>query len=213
MVLEMMLNSTAKSALAFVASFALLVVPLAGRAGDLQNSATGVARLLPAASRLRELPLTAVQIQDLFWSPRLEVNRTRTLEHVYKELEVTGCIRNFDLASGKAEGKFGGPWWADSDVYKWIEGASYILALHPDAQLESKVDGLIAKIAAAQQKDGYLDTYVQLNLPDLKWKSLAFNHEMFCAGSLLEAAVAHHQATGKRSLLEVALRLADHLGS
>ncbi len=75
------------------------------------------------------------------------------------------------------------------------------------------MDELIAKIAAAQQKNGYLDTYVQLNLPDLKWKSLAFNHEMFCAGSLLEAAVAHHQATGKRSLLEVALRLADHLDS
>jgi DUF1680 family protein len=209
----MMLNSTAKSALAFVASFALVVVPLAGRTGDLQNSAIGVAHLLPSASRLRELPLTAVQIQDPFWSPRLEVNRTRTLEHVYKELEVTGCIRNFDLAGGKAEGKFGGPWWADSDVYKWIEGASYILALHPNGQIESKVDALIAKIAAAQQKDGYLDTYVQLNLPDLKWKSLAFNHEMFCAGSLLEAAVAHHQATGKRSLLEVALRLADHLDS
>jgi len=213
MVLEMMLNSTAKSTLAFIASFALWVAPLAGRTGDLQDSATGVARLLPAASRLRELPLTAVQIQDPFWSPRLEVNRTQTLEHVYKELEVTGCIRNFDLASGKAEGKFGGPWWADSDVYKWIEGASYILALHPNAQLESTMEELIAKIAAAQQKDGYLDTYVQLNLPDLKWKSLAFNHEMFCAGSLLEAAVAHHQATGKRSLLEVALRLADHLGS
>ncbi len=154
-----------------------------------------------------------MQIEDAFWSPRLEVNRTRTLDHVYKELEVTGCVRNFDIASGKAQGKFGGPWWADSDVYKWIEGASYILALHPNAQLESKVDELIARIAAAQQKDGYLDTYVQLNLPDLKWKSLAFNHEMFCAGSLLEAAVAHHQATGKRSLLEVALRLADHLDS
>jgi len=169
--------------------------------------------LLPAGTRLRELPLTAVQIQDTFWSPRLEVNRTRTLDHVYKELELTGCIRNFDIVSGKAQGKFGGPWWADSDVYKWIEGASYILALHPNAQLESKVDELIRKIAAAQQKDGYLDTYVLLRLPDLKWKSLAFNHEMFCAGSLFEAAVAHNQATGKRSLLEIALRLADHLDS
>ena len=162
---------------------------------------------------LRELPLTAVQIQDAFWSPRLEVNRGRTLDHVYQELEVTGCVQNFDFASGKARGNFGGPWWADSDVYKWIEGASYILALHPNPPLEAKVDNLIAKIAAAQQKDGYLDTYVQLNLPDMKWKSLAFNHEMFCAGSLFEAAVAHNQATGKRSLLEIALRLADCLDS
>jgi hypothetical protein len=154
-----------------------------------------------------------VQIQDAFWSPRLQVNRTRTLDHVYQELELTGCIRNFDVAAGKVQAKFGGPWWADSDVYKWLEGASYILALHPDSRLESKVDELIAKIAAAQEKDGYLDTYVQLKLPDLKWKSLAFNHEMFCAGSLIEAAVAHNQGTGKRSLLEVALRLADHLDS
>jgi len=206
-------NSTAKTALIIVTLFTFLTAPVAARTADVQDSATVKAPLLPAGARLRELPLTAVEIEDAFWSPRLEVNRTRTLDHVYKELELTGCIRNFDIAGGKAQGKFGGPWWADSDVYKWIEGASYILALHPNAQLESKVDELIRKIAAAQQKDGYLDTYVLLRLPDLKWKSLAFNHEMFCAGSLFEAAVAHNQATGKRSLLEIALRLADHLDS
>jgi hypothetical protein len=160
-----------------------------------------------------DLPLTAVEIQDAFWSPRLEVNRTRTLDHVYQELAATGCIRNFDIVAGKAQGTFGGPWWADSDVYKWLEGASYILALHPNPPLESKVDGLIAKIAAAQQKNGYLDTYVLLKLPGMEWKSLAFNHELFCAGSLFEAGVAHYQATGKRTLLEVALRLADHVDS
>jgi len=206
-------NSTAKTALIIVTLFTFLTAPVAARTADVQDSATVKAPLLPAGARLRELPLTAVEIEDAFWSPRLEVNRTRTLDHVYIELELTGCIRNFDIAGGKAQGKFGGPWWADSDVYKWIEGASYILALHPNAQLESKVDELIRKIAAAQQKDGYLDTYVLLRLPDLKWKSLAFNHEMFCAGSLFEAAVAHNQATGKRSLLEIALRLADHLDS
>jgi len=213
MVLNIRLNLKVKSVLTVSALLILLAAPLVGGTGGGHDPANGTAALLPVGLRLRELPLTSVQIQDGFWSPRLEVNRTRTLEHVYKELEATGCIRNFELATGKAQGNFGGPWWADSDVYKWIEGASYILALHPDVRLESKVDELIAKIAAAQQKDGYLDTYVQLKLPDLKWKSLAFNHEMFCAGSLFEAAVAHHQATGKRSLLEVALRLADHLDS
>jgi DUF1680 family protein len=213
MEIKTMLSSNAKSVLTVTALLVLMAIPFAGRTAGGQDPAKGKAALLPAGSRLTELPLAAVQIQDTFWSPRLEVNRTRTLDHVYKELEATECIRNFDIASGKVQAKFGGPWWGDSDVYKWIEGASYILALHPDARLESKVDGLIAKIAAAQQKDGYLDTYIQLNLPDLKWKSLAFNHEMFCAGSLFEAAVAHNQATGKRSLLEVALRLADHLDS
>ena len=211
MVFEMKPHSTTKPLLALVALFAFLAAPAAAGTAEVQDSATGKAALLPAGSRLHELPLTAVEIADAFWSPRLEVNRTRTLDHVYKELELTGCIRNFEIAGGKAQGKFGGPWWADSDVYKWIEGASYILALHPNAQLESKVDELIRKIAAAQQTNGYLDTYVLMRLPDLKWKSLAFNHEMFCAGSLFEAAVAHNQATGKRSLLEIALRLADHL--
>jgi len=208
-----MLSPVARPVLTVTALVFLLAVPLAGKTAGGQEPANGQAALLPADLRLRELPLAAVQIQDAFWSPRLEVNRTRTLEHVYKELEATGCIRNFDIAAGKVQAKFGGPWWADSDVYKWIEGASYVLALHPNAQLESRVDELIAKIAVAQQDDGYLDTYVQLNLPDLKWKSLAFNHEMFCAGSLFEAAVAHNQATGKHSLLEVALRLANHLDS
>ena len=211
MVLNMRLNLRVKTVLTVSALLISLAAPIAGGTGGGHDPANGTAALLPVSLRLRELPLTTVQIQDVFWSPRLEVNRTRTLDHVYKELEATHCIRNFDVAAGKVQAEFGGPWWADSDVYKWIEGASYILALYPNAQLESKVDGLIAKIAAAQQKDGYLDTYVQLNLPDLKWKSLAFNHEMFCAGSLFEAAVAHNQATGKHTLLAVALRLADHL--
>jgi hypothetical protein len=159
--------------------------------------------------KIREIPLKQIIIEDGFWSPRLEVNRTKTLDHVYKELEATGCLRNFDIAAHKATGTFGGPWWADSDVYKWIEGASYILGSHPDAQLEKKVDDLIAKIAAAQQPDGYLNTHVQIEEPDLRFKDLAFFHEDFSSGHLFEAAVAHYEATGKRSLLDVAIKLAN----
>src|SRR5215471_15230855 len=77
--------------------------------------------------RIGEVSLKQIVIEDRFWTPRLEVNRTKTLEHVYRELEATGCIQNFDLAARKARGNFGGPWWADSDVYKWLEGASYVL--------------------------------------------------------------------------------------
>src|SRR5688572_1113012 len=109
--------------------------------------------LRPAADRLSPLPVAAVTIRDGFWAPRLEVNRTRTLDHVLKEIESTGGLSNFDLAAGKAKGKFGGPFWADSDVYKWIEGASWTLAKHPDPALDAKVDALIARIAAAQQPD------------------------------------------------------------
>ncbi|MGO9274940.1 MAG: glycoside hydrolase family 127 protein [Terriglobia bacterium] len=163
----------------------------------------------PGAVRLREIPLQRITIEDKFWSPRLEVNRTKTLDHVYKELETTGCIRNFDIAAKKATGTFGGPWWADSDVYKWIEGASYVLATHPDPALDRKVDDLIARIAAAQQPDGYLNTHVQIEEPDLRFKDLAFFHEDFSSGHLFEAAVAHYEATGKRTLLDVAIKLAD----
>lgn len=163
----------------------------------------------PGAVRLSEIPLPKITIDDAFWSPRLEVNRTKTLEHVYKELETTGCIRNFDIAAKRATGTFGGPWWADSDVYKWIEGASYVLATHPDPTLERKVDSLIARIASAQQPDGYLNTHVQIEEPDLRFRDLAFFHEDFSSGHLFEAAVAHYQATGKRTLLDVAIKLAN----
>ena len=158
------------------------------------------------ADRLSPLPVKAVTIHDTFWAPRIEVNRTRTLDHVLQEIESTGGLRNFDIAAGKATGNIGGPFWADSDVYKWLEGASWTLAKHPDPALDAKVDGIIARIAAAQQPDGYLDTFVQINVPDLRFKNFAFFHEDFCTGHLFEAAVAHYLSTGKKSLLTVATR-------
>jgi DUF1680 family protein len=171
--------------------------------------------LRPPADRLSPLPVTAVRIRDAFWAPRIEVNRTRTLDHVLKEIESTGGLRNFDIAAGsvgpgsRATGTFGGPFWADSDVYKWIEGASLTLATHPDPALDAKVDGIIARIAAAQQPDGYLDTFIQIAVPDMRFKNFAFFHEDFSSGHLFEAAVAHYQSTGKKTLLTVATRLAD----
>jgi hypothetical protein len=177
------------------------------------TSSTAAGESSEAQLKLIDIPLKSVEIHDGFWAPRIEVNRTITLDHVYRELEQTGSIGNFDIVSGKARGKFGGPWWSDSDVYKWIEGASYSLATHPDPGLEAKVEELIGKIAAAQQKDGYIDTFILLVEPDMRWRNLAFFHELFCAGSLFEAAVAHYEATGKRSLLEVAIRYADYIDS
>jgi DUF1680 family protein len=172
-------------------------------------AANGAGRFDTAESKIREIPLKQIVIEDKFWSPRLETNRTRTLDHVYRELEETGCVRNFDIAAHKATGTFGGPWWADSDVYKWIEGASYVLGSHPDPELANRVDALIARIAAAQQPDGYLNTHVQIEEPDLRFKDLAFFHEDFSSGHLIEAAVAHYEATGKRSLLDVAVKLSN----
>src|SRR5438552_12743050 len=196
------LKSLAAGIGALAASWAV-PAPSSGAKGPLDNadSAPGF--------KIGEIPLRQAVVDDKFWSPRLEVNRTKTLDHVYRELEASGCIRNFDIAARKATGTFGGPWWADSDVYKWIEGASYVLGSHPDAALERKVDDLIARIAAAQQPDGYLNTHVLIEEPDLRFRNLAFFHEDFSSGHLFEAAVAHYEATGKRSLLEVAIKLAD----
>lgn len=165
--------------------------------------------LLPA--RLLPLPVTEVRIEDKFWAPRIETNRTRTLETVRRRLLEMGAIQNFAIASGRSQGAHRGPFWADSDVYKWLEGASYSLAVRRDPELESKVDDVIAGISAAQMSDGYLNTYFQLEYPEGRWTFLAFGHEMYSAGHLFEAAAAHFEATGKRTLLDIAIRNADHI--
>jgi len=162
-------------------------------------------------ARLLSLPLTKVRIGDSFWLPRMKTNQTRTLAIVRQRLIETGAIENFAIASGRSQAKFRGPYWSDSDVYKWLEGVSYSLALEPNPALEAQADEVIALIAASQQSDGYLDTFFQLVHPDMKWKYLAFGHEMFCAGHLFEAAVAHFEATGKRTLLDIAVKNADHI--
>ncbi|HEU0006044.1 MAG TPA: beta-L-arabinofuranosidase domain-containing protein [Terriglobia bacterium] len=154
-----------------------------------------------------------VRVDDKFWTPRVEINRTRSLEHQYEELIKTGRIANFEIAAGTRKGEFQGRYYNDSDVYKWIEAASYSLAAHPDAKLDARIDEVIIKIGAAQQKDGYLHTFIQLLHPDEKWANLARYHEDYCAGHLIEAAIAHHEATGKRNLLAIAVKFADHIDS
>jgi hypothetical protein len=170
---------------------------------------------------IRPVPFTAVEIQDGFWSPRLETNRSVTVRHDFDKCETTGRTANFAVAGGLAKGEFVGLFgFNDSDVYKVIEGASYSLRLRPDPGLDSYVDGIIAKIAAAQEKDGYL--YTAGTIPTLaqkptccvsrpRWSDIASGHELYNLGHLYEAAVAHHQATGKRTLLDVALKSADLL--
>ena len=195
------------------ATVIFLLLSLPGWVSPIRSDGVSMGEAVQGQVRLVDIPLKSVDVDDQFWVPRIEVNRTRTIDHVYSELEQTGSIRNFDLAAGKVQGKFGGPWWSDSDVYKWIEGASYSLTIHPDPKLEARVDNLIRRIAAAQQKDGYVDTFIQIVEPDMRWKNLAFFHELFCAGSLYEAAVAHYEATGKRSLLDLAIKNADYVDS
>ncbi len=162
-------------------------------------------------NRLRAVPLTQVEITDEFWRPRIETNRTSTLPHNLKQCEETGRIANFARAAGRMDGKYEGRYYNDSDVYKVLEGAAYALALHPDEQLEARIDAIIEQIAAAQQPDGYINAYYTLMEPDKRWSNLADMHELYCAGHLFEAGVAYADATGKTKLLDVSRRMADYI--
>lgn len=165
---------------------------------------------------VQPVPFTSVRVVDEFWAPRLQTNRKVTIPYAFKMCEQTGRIDNFAVAGKLKPGKFRGIYFNDSDVYKVVEGAAYALAIQPDPALDQYLDELIAQIAAAQEPDGYLYTARTLCGPDYmppggkeRWSDLAGGHELYCAGHLYEAAVAHWMATGKRSLLEVALKNAE----
>lgn len=164
---------------------------------------------------LRPLPLTALQPVDGFWGPRLQTVAQITLRQQYEQCERTGRIDNFRRAAGKKPIEFQGRFYNDSDVYKWLEAASYALALQPagapDPELAHLVESVIAEVAAAQAPDGYLNTYFTFERAAQRWTDLDVMHELYCAGHLIQAAVAHHRATGTHSLLDVAIRLADHI--
>lgn len=163
------------------------------------------------ALKLRPVPFTKVTIEDAFWAPRIETNRTVTIPYDFKKCAETGRLANFARAGGLEKGGFQGIFFNDSDVYKVVEGAAYSLSVHPDPQLERYLDDLIATFAAAQRDDGYLFTYQILNGPEKyqRWSNLGRMHELYCAGHLFEGAVAHYRATGKKSFLNVAVKLAD----
>jgi DUF1680 family protein len=160
---------------------------------------------------LQAIPFTDVVINDQFWAPRRAANRAVSLPMSLDKLVEAGNIDNLDrAAAGEREG-FIGPVFADSDLYKALEAVAYSLATDPDPALEARADEVIAKIAAAQMPDGYLNTSYQVRKPDQRWTNLRDDHELYCAGHLFEAAAAHYQATGKRTLLDVAVKLADHI--
>ena len=165
-------------------------------------------------AQLRSLSLQSVKLADAFWEPRRTLNRTVTLHSQYEKLEESKCLDNFRRASGRKTGiDFVGWYFSDSDLYKWIEAVSASLATHPDADLEAKLDSAIDELGAAQQPDGYLNTYFMFEKEKDRWTDLHVLHEMYCAGHLFQAAVMHYRATGKTSLLNIACRLADHINA
>ena len=164
------------------------------------------------------LAFTRVTISDNFWKPRLETNRRITLPFALKKNEETGRVENFRKAAGIKTGAYEGRRFNDTDVFKVLEGAAYTLLLTPDPDLKKTVTELIQLIAAAQETDGYLYCARTVD-PDNpapgagpeRWSHLRGSHELYNAGHMYEAAVAHFQATGKRDFLDVAIKNANLL--
>lgn len=153
-----------------------------------------------------------VTVTDKFWKERMEKVATATIDAciLYTENK-TGRIRNFEKAAQRS-GKHEGIYYDDSDVYKALEAIAYSLKNYPNKELEKKADDWIDKIAAAQLPDGYLNTYYTLTGLDKRWTDME-KHEDYCAGHLIEAAIAYNNATGKRKLLDVAILFANHIDS
>lgn len=167
---------------------------------------------------MRHIPLKKVRITDGFWSPRQRLMADVTIPYMERILrdEVPGAekshaISNFRMAAGEETGEFYGMVFQDSDVAKWLEAVAYSLALKPDDALSRRVDETVALIGRCQQPDGYLNTYFTVKEPENKWKNLLECHELYCAGHLLEAGAALHEAAGKDELLRICIRLADHI--
>lgn len=158
---------------------------------------------------MKRINFTQITITDPFWTPKLNQWKQVLIRTCLDKCYESGRIDNFKKAGGLISGEFKGIYFDDSDVYKVLEGAAYFLQLEEDPALEAEIDQIISYIAAAQEEDGYLDTYYTLVEPANKWTDME-RHEMYCGGHLMEAAVAYYQATGKQTLLTVAKKLADH---
>lgn len=161
-----------------------------------------------------------VKLEDAFWSPYLELVRDTMLPYQWEvlndrepEAAPSHAVRNFRIAAGLEEGEVYGEVFQDSDLAKWLEAAAYSLENYPDAELEVVIDDVVEIIQLAQQENGYLDTYFTLRNQNEQWMNLYQNHEMYCAGHMMEAAVAYYKATGKRRLLDIMCKNADHIAA
>ncbi len=184
----------------FVIAAILLSFILSVKAADLEHD-----------YNIKPVPFNKVDVEDHFWTPRLQTNQNVTIPYAFWECEQTDRISNFEKAAGLIEGEHEGLHFNDSDVYKIMEGTAYSLQINPDKMTRMYLDKLIHIINGAQWEDGYL--YTHYSLPerqlDQLWTNIDWAHEQYCAGHMYEAAVAHYQVTGESSFLDIAIRNAD----
>jgi len=165
---------------------------------------------IPAIHGLQEVTNQQVKLQGGFWGPRLKTASQVTIPHALDCLEKDGHVTNFDKAAA-GEGSPSGHAAFDSDLYKALEGAMYCLQNKPDKALSKRVDGILDRILAAQQKDGFLIAYFMLKEQKYRWDRLRTMHQMYNAGHYFEMAIEHHKVTGDRKVLDSAIRFANHI--
>ncbi|NOW03911.1 glycoside hydrolase family 127 protein [Clostridium beijerinckii] len=166
----------------------------------------------------KPLQINNIIVKDNFWKKMMELARTHVIPYQWEALndriegaEPSYCMQNFKIAAGMMEGEFKGFVFQDSDFAKWIEAVGYSLMWNKDEGLEKIADGAIDIVCAAQQPDGYLDTYYIINGLDKRWTNLRDNHELYCLGHLIEGAVAYYEATGKDKLLNAIVKYVDYV--
>ena len=165
-----------------------------------------------AAVTLRPLQPGAARITGGFWHTRQQRNRTAGLRSGYEQLEASGTFRNFRIVGGAEQGEASGMIFQDSDVYKWLEAVAFELGREDDPELRGMAREVTSMIAGAQQEDGYLNSVHTLrHSPDEHYSHMAWNHELYCYGHLIQAAVALSRSAGEQELLDVSLRIVDHL--
>jgi len=160
---------------------------------------------------LTEVPHEQVQLKGGFWGQRLKVHHEVTCPHVLDRLEETGHVRNFDIAAGRLDAELAGHHAFDSDLHKGLEGVICCLAHFDDPTLRQRVEGILDRILAAQQDDGYLITCFIVRDQHLRWDDMRLQHQLYNAGHFFEMAVAHHRLTGKPKALDAALRFAAQI--
>ena len=160
----------------------------------------------------RPVDFSRVKLEDAFWAPRMRINHETTLPVQYQHLLSTGRIDAIDPDYRPGDRTAHHIFW-DSDVAKWMEAASYDLATHPDEERASRLDEVIARFSKLQRDDGYVNSWYIKVEPDKRWTNLRDCHELYCAGHLMEAAVAHYRATGRRTFLDVMCRYAEYIGT
>ncbi len=165
---------------------------------------------------LKSIPLKDIEIRNSFWNEYLDLVHKEIIPYQWDAMndripdaEPSHCIENYRITAGQAEGEFYGLVFQDSDLAKWLEAVAYVLSSRSDPELEKLADEAIDLVCAAQQSDGYLNNFFTLKAPHQRWRNLREGHELYCAGHMMEAAVAYYEATGKRKLLDAMMRFAD----